>query len=133
MINMHYVRHIDDVFDTLQQSDFVKRVFLARPAVVLNINNEYLTQKISEELQQYYRGVVERPARHFYGRFVKDMKQWNLQHIDFMHYTIPIFTPMLDGFRFPSSYIGQYGVYEALRHLLLHDRENAHNVGQSSI
>lgn len=35
-----------------------------------------------------------------------------------MHYTIPITTPMTNGFKFPSTYVGQYGVYDALKHVI---------------
>jgi hypothetical protein len=74
-----------------------------------------------EELTKFEKGIVTRPRRHFYDRFAKDLKQWNLRHIDHMHYTLPLYTPLADGFRFPSTYVGQYGVYEALKHLLSTD------------
>lgn len=45
-----------------------------------------------------------------------------------MHYTIPLFTPVPDGFRFPSNYVGQYGVYDSIQHLFKNDPSNAHLV-----
>ena len=45
-----------------------------------------------------------------------------------MHYTIPLFTPVPDGFRFPSIYVGQYGVYDAIKHLFKNDPQNLNHV-----
>jgi hypothetical protein len=45
-----------------------------------------------------------------------------------MHYTIPLFTPVPDGFRFPSIYVGQYGVYDAIKHLFKNDPQNSNHV-----
>jgi len=56
------------------------------------------------------------PKRHYLNRFVRDMKDWTEQYVDFMHYTVPLRAPKL-GYEFPASYIGQYGVFEAVRHI----------------
>ena len=34
-----------------------------------------------------------------------------------MHYTVPLRTPLWTGWEFPSEYTGQYGVFEAVRHI----------------
>ena len=34
-----------------------------------------------------------------------------------MHYTTPLTVGTADGFKFPGEYTGQYGVYEAVKHL----------------
>ncbi len=57
------------------------------------------------------------PQRHFHNRFIKDYKQWSTNYIDFVHYTVPIAYGTADGFQFPGEYCGQYGVYEAVRHI----------------
>ena len=48
---------------------------------------------------------------------MKDYKQWALHYVDFVHYTLPITYGTADGFQFPGEYCGQYGVYEAVRHI----------------
>ena len=55
--------------------------------------------------------------------FVKDYKQWATKYIDFVHYTIPISYGTSDGFRFPGEYTGQYGAYDAIRHLYSKSKE----------
>jgi hypothetical protein len=57
------------------------------------------------------------PKRHFHNRFIKDYKQWAARYIDFVHYTLPLQAASSDGFRFPGEYAGQYGAYDALKHL----------------
>lgn len=40
-----------------------------------------------------------------------------------MHYTIPITHGAADGFRFPGEYAGQYGAYDAIKHLYQQSKE----------
>ena len=37
--------------------------------------------------------------------------------IDYAHYTVPLTTANSNGFKFPGEYIGQYGTYEAIKHV----------------
>ena len=111
-----------------ERIELIKWIYLARPSIVLSLDHELLTWKMFEKLNTFYKGSAEAPKRHFYGWFVKDLRQWNLKSLDFMHYTIPLFTPVADGFRFPSIYVGQYGVYDAVKHLFQNDPQNQHNV-----
>jgi hypothetical protein len=57
------------------------------------------------------------PRRHLHNRFIKDYKQWTQKYLDFVHFTVPIQYGTADGFQFPGEYAGQYGAYEAIRHL----------------
>ena len=57
------------------------------------------------------------PQRHYLSRFVRDMREWSHKYVDFMHYTVPLTTGVGAGYEFPSKYIGQYGVFEAVRHI----------------
>ena len=87
-----------------------------------------------EDLNQYYENSASpRPQRHFLGRFVKDMRHWNLRSIDFMHYSIPMFTALPSGWRFPSQFMGQYEVYNALKHLMSNDSLYKRQVGENSL
>lgn len=40
-----------------------------------------------------------------------------------MHYTIPITYGTADGFQFPGEYAGQYGAYDAVRHIYSQSKE----------
>lgn len=70
------------------------------------------------------------PKRHFLDRFVRDMRTWNEKHIDHMHFTVPLQAPTQDGYEFPSEYIGQYGVYDAIRHIYSKNNNLAHLVNE---
>ena len=51
------------------------------------------------------------------GRFMRDLRDYHLKYIDFMHYTVPLVTCVGANWKFPSEYMGQYGVFEAVRHI----------------
>jgi hypothetical protein len=69
-------------------------------------------------LADYYgSGRIGMPKRHYVNRFVKDLRPWSEEYIDYMHYTTPLTTGLGSGYKFPGEYIGQYGVYEAVRHI----------------
>jgi len=57
------------------------------------------------------------PKRHIFTRFVKDFKEFTLKQVDYCHYTTPINSANTNGFVFPGEYIGQYGVYDAVKHV----------------
>lgn len=57
------------------------------------------------------------PKRHLLTRFVKDLKEFSLKYVDYCHYTVPINQANPNGFVFPGEYIGQYGVYDAVKHV----------------
>jgi hypothetical protein len=86
-----------------------KKIFQGRPDLIMNIDNEYMTFMLMDHIRKFYQNsAVDMPQRHYYNRFVRDMKQWNLKYIDHMHYTVPIFSQTHnDGFTFPSEYVGQ--------------------------
>lgn len=50
-----------------------------------------MTFLLMDEVRKTYRNsAVEMPKRHFLARFVKDMRNWSEQYIDYMHYTVPL-------------------------------------------
>jgi uncharacterized protein VirK/YbjX len=42
-MNTHYVRHSDTIQDQFNQKDLPKKIYQARPSIILNIDNEHLT------------------------------------------------------------------------------------------
>ena len=74
-------------------------------------------------IEHYKNSVNELPQRHFHNRFVKDYKQWALKYFDFVHYSLPQTSPTADGFQFPGEYVGQYGVYDAVKHIYSQTKE----------
>ena len=68
------------------------------------------------------------PQRHYFNRFVKDFKNYTEKYIDYMHYTVPLVTGQSGGYKFPSEYVGPYGVYDALKHIYSKSRHLSHLV-----
>ncbi len=80
---------------------------------------------------EYYRnGAVQMPKRHYLNRFVRDMRNWSEKYVDFMHYTVPLVTGLPSGYKFPAEYMGQYGVFEAVRHIYQSSRTLRHLVSE---
>ena len=50
LVNKHYTRNADQVYDLMMEANVPKRIYQARPNLVLNIGNEYLTMLMMEEL-----------------------------------------------------------------------------------
>ena len=72
-----------------------KRIYQSRPDLILNIDNEYMTFLLMDEIRsksnhcfnrfqnsntflvEYYRNsAVDMPKRHYLSRFCRDMKGW---------------------------------------------------------
>lgn len=87
--------------------DLPRKIYQARPSVVLNIDNEYLTFTLMEALNKHYQhSSNDMPKRHYYNRFVKDFRHWTMKYVDFMHYTVPLVTGQSDNFEFPGEFVG---------------------------
>ena len=85
-------------------------------------------------LVEYYKNSAnDLPQRHFHNKFVKDYKQWALKYFDFVHYQIPMTHATPDGFKFPGEYVGQYAVYEAIRHIYQQSKELKHLLKEESL
>ena len=77
-----------------------------------------MSLELMEKLAEYYKhNTVQMPKRHYYARFIRDFREWHLRKMDFCHFTVPLQTSTTNGFKFPGEYVGQYGVYEAVKHV----------------
>jgi len=45
------------------------------------------------------------------------MRKWSTKYVDYMHFEIPLTIKQVDGFEMPSDHVGQYGIYDAVRHV----------------
>ena len=50
LVNKHYTRNADQVFELMMEANVPKRIYQSRPNLVLNIGNEYMTMMMMEEL-----------------------------------------------------------------------------------
>jgi len=118
LVNKHYTRGTNQVYEMLKEKDVAKKIYQSRPSLVLNIDNEYLTMQLMEEFKKYYKNSpLTMPQRHFFTRFARDLKEFSRQYVDYAHYTVPLMTANTNGFQFPGEYIGQYGVFDATKHV----------------
>jgi hypothetical protein len=106
-INKHFVRRSDDILAQFDRAEVARRIYHARPSVVLSVDNEYITFRLMDQLKGFYEhSANDMPRRHFHNRFIKDYKQWTTKYIDFVHYSIPMVHGTADGFQFPGEYAG---------------------------
>lgn len=132
--NKHQMRNVDAIQELLDDDNFPKQLYEARPSVILSIDNEYMTFQMMEKLNVvYHRSMVQRPQRHYYNRFMKDMRKWDEKRLDFMHYSTPLATGNSTNYRFPGQFCGQYGVYDALKHVMENYKPMSHLVQQDHV
>eukprot|EP00352_Strombidinopsis_acuminata_P007470 CAMPEP_0176366870 /NCGR_PEP_ID=MMETSP0126-20121128/21482_1 /TAXON_ID=141414 ORGANISM="Strombidinopsis acuminatum, Strain SPMC142" /NCGR_SAMPLE_ID=MMETSP0126 /ASSEMBLY_ACC=CAM_ASM_000229 /LENGTH=500 /DNA_ID=CAMNT_0017724463 /DNA_START=72 /DNA_END=1574 /DNA_ORIENTATION=- len=133
-VNKHYTKNTDDIHELLMEADLPKKIHQGRPSLILNIDNEYMTFMLMDEIKKYYaNSALDMPKRHYFNRFIKDFRQWTQKYVDYMHYTVPLVTGSSDGFYFPGRYIGQYGVYEATKHIYQSDPTLGKLVNENSL
>lgn len=134
LINSHYTRNANSILGLMDENDFVRNVYRHRPSVVLSFDNEYFTFEFMERLNKFYiNSSITKPKRHYINRFIRDFRGYHHKYIDYMHYTIPKRTATPTEYFFPGQYIGQQGVYDAVRHLLSSDPELKHLVSENTI
>lgn len=118
LINKHFVRGTNNLLEQFDRVEVARRIYHARPSLVLAIDNEQIAFHINDQLKGetflyinhligfYQNSANDLPKRHFHNRFIKDYKQWATNYLDFVHYTIPISYGAADGFQFPGEYCG---------------------------
>lgn len=82
------------------------------------------------KVDYYKNSAIEMPKRHYLNRFVRDFRQWTEKYVDHMHYTVPLTCATGDNYKFPSEYIGQYGVYEAIKHIYSKNSSLSHLISE---
>ena len=50
-VNKHFVRSSGDFLDQLEKVEMAKRIYHARPSVVLSVDNEYVTFRLFDQLR----------------------------------------------------------------------------------
>lgn len=55
LVNAHYMRNSNQVFDLMLKADVPKNIYRSNPNVVLNIGNEYFTFMMMTEFKKYYK------------------------------------------------------------------------------
>jgi 5-methylthioribose kinase len=50
-ITHHYTRNANDIYSEFRKVELTKRIYHARPSVILNIDNEYLTFRLMDDIK----------------------------------------------------------------------------------
>ena len=50
-VNKHFVRNSDNILAQLDKVEMAKRIYHARPSVVLSVDNEYITFRLYDQLR----------------------------------------------------------------------------------
>ena len=74
LVNKHFTRNGDQVMDNMMDIDLPKRIYQSRPALVLNIGNEYLSMMLMEELASKSRHLIFKP---FLFRILQELRPDN--------------------------------------------------------
>ena len=106
----------------MKESNVMESLVESRPSVILNLDNEHLSQKMSEKFNEIYgyrRGSSYnmRPDNYLLTNTVRHLVP---EHEDIWtegFYTLALKQINRRYYTFPSYYVGQYGCYEALNHL----------------
>ena len=53
-VNKHFVRNSDNMLAQLDKVEMAKRIYHARPSVVLSVDNEYITFRLFDQLRSNY-------------------------------------------------------------------------------
>ena len=89
---------------------------------MLSIDNQLLTWRIYEGIAKFYfKTAAPLPQRAFNYKLIRDYTNIHKQFVDYMYYTVPIEKISQAFSEFPSSYVGQYAVFDALKTLLPND------------
>lgn len=51
LINKHYTRQTDQVYDMMMEAQLPKKIYQSRPSLILNIDNEYMTFLLMDEIK----------------------------------------------------------------------------------
>jgi len=101
------MRNADHAASVFEDAELTKRIYQARPNLVLNIGNEYLAMGLMKELKQFYvNSSLNMPQRHIHTRFARDFKEFTLESFDWAHYTVPLSSAAANGFTFPGECVG---------------------------
>ena len=53
-INKHFTRNSNNILDQFNRADVARKIYQARPSVVLSVDNEYITFNMMDQLKSKY-------------------------------------------------------------------------------
>ena len=95
------------------------RIIDQNPSYFISIDNELLSWKIYKEISNtYFKKAVGMPERGLVNRLVRDYTFEHREMVDHLYFTVPKEKVSQAFASFPSSYIGHYGAFDALKFIV---------------
>ena len=116
------LRMNNNILTLMKEADVFNNISRARPSCILNLDNEHLATEMIKEINDSYGFKFRtqnniRPDVFLLTNTTKNMEPRHEQYFTEVFYTLAIKQINRYYYTSPSHYIGQYGTYEALRHL----------------
>lgn len=54
LVTKHFTRNTDQVFEVMMQAELPKKIYQSRPNLILNVDNEYMTFLLMDEIKKFY-------------------------------------------------------------------------------
>jgi hypothetical protein len=126
---MHYYQHVllrtnDHLLKSMAENEVYENIMRARPSCVISLDNEHLSREMIKNINTQYNqkfglnvARVDRPNTYLMTNTVRHWDENHKIYCDEAFYTLALKQINKRWFVFPSQYVGQYGAYDAMRHL----------------
>lgn len=138
-----YLRPNMNLIKLMKDNEVYDNIVRARPSCIIGLDNEYLSREMLININQKYGekfknmgGKFDRKNRPDCFMLTNTARHWdeNFQFFcDTVFYTYALKTINRRFYNFPSQYIGQYGAYDAIRHIYQKSGLFNHYVKENSI
>jgi hypothetical protein len=142
---LHYYQHVllranDHLLKSMNENEVYSNIMRARPSAILGLDNEHLSREMIKNINSQYNEKfslgatrLNRPDTYIMTNQVRHWDENYKIFCDHAFYTLALKTINRRFFVFPSHYVGQYGAYDAIRHLWTKSGLFNHYVKESSI
>lgn len=138
-----YLRPNINLLKTMQENEVFDNIVRARPSCIIGLDNEYLSREMIININNKYgekfinyNGKFDRKHRPDCFILTNTARHWDetFQYFcDTAFYTYALKTINRRFYTFPSHYVGQYGSYDAMKHIYIKSGLFNHFVKENSI
>lgn len=92
-----------------------------QPSAVISLGNEYFMKRLYLKIDKTYQdpryGPILKPAMLYYDRLMVGQTVEHLKYLDHYVYTVPYHPPNWQYYKFPSTFAGSQGLFDAYSYL----------------
>ncbi len=140
---LHFYQHVmlrmnDNLLHSMEANQVPENLTRARPSAFIAFDNEYLSREMLINICSHYNNrfaqtKVNRPDTYLMTNTVRHWNETHRNYCDMAFYTLALKQINRRHYVYPSHYIGQYGAYEALKHLWTESGLFKHHVLDNSL